>query len=98
MRRKGPNSKVAVYVVHSTKQLEERILPFFDQYELHIKRDDFHRFSDIVKGVRNRRHHRPEEFNRLVHVAYAMNAHGKQRERPIESILLGSSETTREAC
>jgi hypothetical protein len=32
-----------------------------------------------------------------VTLAYSMNARGKQRKRPIESILLGSSETVREA-
>ena len=95
VRRKGPRSSVEVYVVHSTIQLVERITPFFEEYELRIKRDDFSKFADIVRTVRARRHHRPEEFDRIVRLAYSMNARGKQRKRPIEDIL-GSSETVRE--
>ncbi len=78
-------------------QLEERVIPFFEENELRIKHDDFEKFADIVRSIRSRAHHRPEEFDRIVRLAYSMNARGKQRKRPIEEILLGSSETVREA-
>ena len=97
VRTKGPSNSVGVYVVHSTRQLVDRILPFFESHALRVKRDDFEKFADIVRSIRARRHHRREEFERVVLLAYAMNARGKQRKRPIESILLGSSETAREA-
>ena len=97
VRSKGPRSSVEVYVVHSTIQLLERIIPFFEEHELRIKRDDFETFADIVRSIRSRAHHRPEEFDRIVTLAYSMNARGKQRKRPIGDILLGSSETVREA-
>ncbi len=97
VRDKGRGSSVEVYVVHSTIDLDERIIPFFEEHELRVKRDDFEKFADIVRSIRSRRHHEPEEFERLVRLAYAMNAHGKQRKRSIEEILLGSSETVREA-
>ena len=97
VRDKGPNSVVQVYVVHSTIQLVERVIPFFEANELRIKRDDFVKFAEIVRSIRNRDHHRPGEFERIVRLAYAMNARGKQRKRPIDDILLGSSETVREA-
>ena len=84
-------------MVHSTIELEERIIPFFEEHELRVKRDDFEKFADIVRSIRTRRHHDREEFERLVQLAYAMNARGKQRKRPIDQILLGSSETVREA-
>jgi hypothetical protein len=96
VRRKGPKSSVEVYVVHSTIQLVERVIPFFEEHELRIKRDDFSKFADIVRTIRARGHHRPEEFDRIVALAYSMNARGKQRKRSIETILLGSSETVRE--
>lgn len=96
VRDKGRGSVVQVYVVHSTIQLEERIVPFFEANELRVKRDDFDKFADIVRSIRSRAHHRPEEFDRIVTLAYSMNARGKQRKRPIEEILLGSSETVRE--
>ena len=97
VRAKGSASKVEVYVVHSTIQLTERVIPFFERYELQVKRDDFEKFADIVRSIRSRAHHRPEEFDRLVRLAYSMNSRGKQRKRPITDILLGSSETVREA-
>jgi hypothetical protein len=97
VRGKGSRSSVKVFVVHSTIQLSKTVIPFFEAHPLRIKRDDFDKFADIVRSIRARRHHRPEEFDRLVRLAYAMNAHGKQRKRPIGEILLGSSETAREA-
>ena len=96
VRSKGADSAVKVFVVHSTIQLLERVIPFFEQYELRVKRDDFEKFANIVMSVRTRAHHDLEEFNRIVLLAYSMNARGKQRKRPIEEILLGSSETARE--
>lgn len=97
VRRKGAESLVEVYVVHSTIQLSERVIPFFEEHELRIKHGDFEKFADIVRSIRSRAHHRPEEFDRIVTLAYSMNARGKQRKRPMEDILLGSSETVREA-
>jgi hypothetical protein len=97
VRNKGKRSTVEVYVVHSTIQLVERVIPFFEEHELRIKHDDFEKFADIVRSIRSRAHHRPEEFDRIVRLAYSMNARGKQRKRPIDDILLGSSETVREA-
>lgn len=97
VRSKGPRSRIDVYAVHSTKSLVDRVIPFFERHELRVKRQDFEKFADIVWSVRNRRHHRPAEFDRIVRLAYSMNSLGRQRKRPIEAILLGSSETAREA-
>ena len=95
VRSKGTNSQVDVYVVHSSRKLLERIVPFFEAHELRVKRDDFESFAFIVRAIRFRSHHRPDVFQEVVRRAYSMNARGKQRKRPIGSIL-GSSETTRE--
>ena len=97
VRSKGPKSDVDVFSVYSTIQLLERVIPFFEENELRVKRDDFEKFSCIVRGIRARNHRGAEEFDRLVTIAYSMNSRGKQRKRPIEEILLGSSETAREA-
>jgi hypothetical protein len=40
---------------------------------------DFLRFADIVGAMRRKDHLRPEGFERLVRLADAMNADGKQR-------------------
>jgi hypothetical protein len=95
VRSKGENSQVDVFVVHSSRQLVERIIPFFEFHELRVKRDDFESFAFITRVTRARGHHRMEIFTEVVRRAYSMNARGKQRKRPIEEIL-GSSETTRE--
>ena len=96
VRSKGASSSVDVYVVHSTIQLLERVIPFFEKHELRVKRDDFEAFAFITRAVRARAHHRRDIFEDVVRRAYAMNANGKQRKRTIEEIL-GSSETAREA-
>ena len=94
---KGPNSSVATYSVTRLADLEERILPFFEQHTLHVKDDDFQTFATIVRSMRTKEHLRPDGFDRIVRLAYTMNAHGRQRARPIEDILQGSSETVRQA-
>jgi hypothetical protein len=94
---KGAGTPVRVYSVYSTRLLEERILPFFEHHELRVKRDDFRAFAVIVRSIRKREHHRREVFDRLVRLAYGMNSRGKQRKRSMSEILLGSSETARQA-
>ena len=84
-----------MFVVHSTIQLVERVLPFFEHHELRVKSNDFERFAWITRRIRSRDHHDPEVFEAVVKTAYAMNGRGKQRKRRIEEILLGSSETAR---
>ena len=97
VRSKGPASSVDVYVVHSTIQLLERIIPFFESNELRVKRHDFDQFAHIVRAIRSSSHHRPEIFEDIVRRAFSMNARGKQRARSIDEVLLGSSETARKA-
>jgi len=62
-----------------------------------VKAGDFQRFAAIVVAMRRREHLDTSGFERLVELAYAMNAHGKQRSRTIDEILTGSSETARQA-
>ena len=97
VRSKGAGSTVDVFAVHSTIQLVERVIPFFERYPLRVKRGDFERFAAIVEAIRSRSHHRPEVFEEVVRLAYSMNHRGRQRSRPIEDILSGSSETARQA-
>ncbi len=94
---KGSRSSVMTYTVTRLHDLEERVIPFFEQHPLLVKDDDFQIFATIVRSMRRKEHLHPDGFDRLVRLAYAMNAHGKQRARPIEDILQGSSETVRQA-
>jgi hypothetical protein len=97
VRPKGPNSSVVTYAVDSLRQLEERVLPFFEHYPLVIKREDFRSFAEIVRSMRRKEHLDGDGFERLVRLAYGMNAQGKQRSRSLDEVLAGSSETVRQA-
>ena len=97
VRSKGPNSSVLTFAVSALPDLEQRILPFFEQHPLVIKQRDFERFASIVRSVRRKEHLQPDGFERIVRLAYAMNANGKQRARTLDEVLMGSSETARQA-
>jgi LAGLIDADG endonuclease len=97
LRPKGPNSSVLTYAVDSLRDLEGSVLPFFECHPLVVKAEDFSRFAAIVRSMRRKEHLTRDGFERLLYLAYAMNADGKQRSRSIDEILAGSSETARQA-
>ena len=97
VRPKGPKSSVLAFAVDSLQALEGLILPFFEQYPLVVKQRDFRLFAEIVRSMRRKEHLQRAGFERLLTLAYAMNADGKQRARTLEEVLGGSSETTRQA-
>jgi len=97
IRSKGPRSNVLTYAVDSLRNLKAAVLPFFDRYPLMVKAEDFRAFSAIVRSMRRKEHLTEVGFERLVRLAYGMNANGKQRARSIEQVLAGSSETVRGA-
>lgn len=87
VRPKGGNSSVLTFAVESMRDIEDRILPFFDKYELIVKRNDYKAFREIVRAMRRKEHLTLNGFERLVRLAYSMNGVGKQRARKIEEIL-----------
>ena len=97
VRPKGPNSDVLTYSVHGLQALVEHVIPFFERYRLVVKLEDFERFAQIVRAMRAKEHLESAGFERLVRLAYAMNANGKQRARTLDQVLAGSSETARQA-
>ena len=74
---KGPRSSVLTYSVGALPTLEQHILPFFERYRPLVKGPDFDTFAEIVRSMRAKEHLTREGFDRLVRLAYAMNAHGK---------------------
>ncbi len=62
-----------------------------------MKGSDFTAFAIIVRAMRAKEHLTSDGFERLVRIAYGMNAVGKQRSRSLETVLAGSSETARQA-
>jgi hypothetical protein len=97
VRSKGPGSSVLSFSVSSLRQLEILVLPFFERYPLVIKQADFQRFASVVRLMRRKEHLTSSGFERVVRLAFAMNANGKQRTRTLEQVLAGSSETARQA-
>ena len=97
IRAKGPKSSVLTFAVDGLRDLEAVVLPFFEQHPLRVKGDDFNAFAVIVRAMRQKEHLTSSGFERLVRLAYGMNAVGKQRVRPLDVVLMGSSETARQA-
>ena len=97
IRAKGPNSGVLTYVVSKRVDLERVIVPFFEQHQLVVEGPDFQAFAEVVRALGRKEHLTPAGFERLVRLAYGMNAQGKQRARTLEEVLAGSSETVRQA-
>jgi hypothetical protein len=85
------------FTVDGLRNLEGAVLPFFEKYPLVVKFADFQVFAEIVRSMRKKEHLTESGFERLVRLAYGINANGKQRARSIEQVLAGSSETAREA-
>ena len=97
IRPKGPNSDVLTYSVTKLRDLEETILPFFEENDLLVKTRDFRKFAEVVKALKRKEHLSADGFERIVRLAYAMNGNGRQRSRTLGEILEGSSETVRQA-
>jgi hypothetical protein len=97
VRSKGPNSSVWTYAVSGLIKLERHVIPFFEQHPLKVKHQDFLAFAAIVRSLRNKEHLEADGFERVVRLAYGMNAQGKQRSRSLDVVLAGSSETARRA-
>ena len=98
VRSKGSKSDVLTYSVSSLSLLLCVIVPFFEEHELRVKAGDFRAFAAIVRAMRNREHLTEVGFEKVVRLAFGMNANGKQRSRSLEDVLAGSSETARQAC
>ncbi len=97
VRPKGPQSSVVTYSVSALSELSGTIIPFFEEHPLHVKDQDYLAFAEVVRAMRRKEHLTEVGFVRILHLAYGMNANGKQRSRTLEEVLEGSSETPREA-
>ena len=94
----GKRDKTLVYVVRDREDLMNKVIPFFVKFPLRTaKRNDFQTFSQIVQMISNDEHLQNEGFERIVNLAFTMNAGGRYRKLQKEDILnsLKSSETIR---
>ena len=62
-----------------------------------VKHADSNASAHIVRSMCKKEHLTRRGFERIVRLAYGMNANGKKRSRDMTEILAGSSETARGA-
>ena len=84
VRSKGQGSRVMVYAVDRRRDLRERVIPFFENHGLVVKRRDFGLFAEITRELDNGAHFTADGFERVVRLAFAMNANGTQRTRSVD--------------
>ena len=76
-----------IYQVDNRRHLIEKVIPFFEKYQLVVKKSDFKKFSEIVEGLENKEHHELESFKKLIKKAFSMNFEGKQRRYKLDEVL-----------
>ena len=95
---KSTRDKTFVYVVRNRQDLLQKVIPFFETYQLHTEKwKDFQKFSSVVKMMEQNEHLSKSGFSKIVQIAYSMNADGRYRKVGKKEILtsLKSSETIR---
>ena len=84
---KSGQPDLLVYLVDNRRQLVEKIIPYFENYKLLVKNEDFKKFKIVIFGLENKMHHKKDSFIELIKVCYTMNLDGKQRRYKIEEII-----------
>ncbi|MBI2021095.1 LAGLIDADG family homing endonuclease [Candidatus Giovannonibacteria bacterium] len=79
IHRKTSPYNVFTFTIENNKTLHEKIVPFFNKYQLATKTEDFKKFSRIVDMMERKTHLDIEGFKRIVDIAFTMNAQGKNR-------------------
>lgn len=94
--KNNPSDKTSVYVVRNIDDLNEKILPFFERYELFSdKQKEFKKFSFVVQKMKKKEHLSKKGLINILQIAFSMNRNGSYRKMKLEDILihLESSET-----
>lgn len=87
IHRKTSPYSVYTYALHGISHATNRVIPFFNQYNLLVKAETFSLFSQAVVLMQQRRHHTYEGFKEILHMAYQLNQIGKGRKWSIEETL-----------
>ena len=94
--QRNPLDKTSVYVVRNINDLSEKILPFFERYQLFPeKQKDFKKFADVVRKMKKKKHLSKSGLKEILKVAFSMNRNGVYRKLDLKNIMnsLESSET-----
>ena len=96
-----PGSKrdvTSAFVVRSRVDLLQKVIPFFEEYPLCTsKREEFEKFSSVVRGLESGKHRTKGGLIELLSSAFSMNRSGHYRKQSLDKILkdLEPSETVR---
>ena len=88
-----------VYVVRSREDLTNKVIPFFQKYQLRTsKKNDFDIFTEIVLKMCEGKHKTKHGLIELLTLAFSMNRSGKYRKVSLQDIIndLEPSETVRQ--
>ena len=77
----------SLFLVDNRRQLNEKIIPFFNKYKLFTKWNDFKKFEEIVQALEQKEHQDKKKFKELIKKAFLMNNKGKQRRYKLDDIL-----------
>ncbi|UCG35542.1 MAG: LAGLIDADG family homing endonuclease [Candidatus Omnitrophota bacterium] len=86
--RKNPNDLTWVFVVRDLKNLQEKVIPFFMDYPLIAKRQDFGKFRNIVNMMDKKLHLTKNGLAEILKIAFSMNSSGKYRKLSLKELLL----------
>ena len=69
-----------VYVVRNRNDLYYKIIPFFKKFHLISgKNNDFKKFANIIRKMKNGKYLFRNEFEKMLKIAFSMNRKGKYR-------------------
>lgn len=85
--RRDSSDQTLKFEIRRLDDLIEKVIPHFDTYPLLSgKHADFKRFRDVCMLMKHDAHTTYEGFERIVHIAFAMNESGRRR-RTKEDVL-----------
>ena len=85
---KPGNETVLVFVIDNRRSLQEKVIPFLDKHLIITgKREEYDVFKKIVTALENKAHTTREGLIRVIKLAYAVEGKGKQRKRPLETVI-----------
>ena len=76
---KSGQPNLLVLVEKNRKNLSEKIIPFFQKYNLVVKEKQFKLFSEIVKKLENNENKTREGFEELVNLVFQTKGKGKRK-------------------
>lgn len=77
---KNPRDLTWVYVVRSYKDLAEKVIPFFQNFQLRTaKRIDFEKFVQIIDLMKDGQHKTKPGLAHITQIAISMNRNGQYR-------------------